>query len=51
MTSLDQPIEEEVAVLGDLPRQELAIRWIKAYGCPPPKGVKRGLLEWPKCQD
>jgi hypothetical protein len=45
MTSQDERIEEEVAAFGDLPREELVARWIKAYGCPPPKGVKRGLLE------
>ncbi|MEP9389443.1 DUF2924 domain-containing protein [Mesorhizobium sp. KR9-304] len=45
MTSLDERIEQEVAALGDLTREELAARWAKAYGCPPPKGVKRGLLE------
>jgi hypothetical protein len=45
MPSLDERIEEEVAALGDLPRSELAARWSKAYGCPPPKGVKHGLLE------
>ncbi len=45
MTSLDERIEQEVAALGDLPREELAARWAKVYGCPPPKGVKRGLLE------
>ena len=45
MTSLETRIENEVAALGDLSRDELAARWIKAYGCPPPKGVKRGLLE------
>ena len=45
MTSLETRIENEVAALGDLSREELAARWIKAYGCPPPKGVKRGLLE------
>jgi hypothetical protein len=38
-------IEQEVAALGDLPREELAARWMKIYGCPPPRGVKRGLLE------
>lgn len=38
-------MEQEVAALGDLPRDELAARWEKAYGCAPPKGVKRGLLE------
>ena len=45
MTSLQVRIENEVAALGDLSREELAARWVKAYGCPPPKGVKRGLLE------
>jgi len=45
MTSLDERIEKEVAALGDLSREELAARWAKIYGCPPPKGVKRGLLE------
>jgi hypothetical protein len=45
MTSLAERIEGEVAALGDLPREELAACWSKAYGCPPPKGVKRGLLE------
>ncbi|MEW9837677.1 DUF2924 domain-containing protein [Mesorhizobium marinum] len=45
MSSLQTRIENEVAALGDLSRDELAARWIKAYGCPPPKGVKRGLLE------
>ena len=44
MKSLETRIENEVAALGDLSRDELAARWIKAYGCPPPKGVKRGLL-------
>lgn len=38
-------LEREIAALGDLAREELAIRWMKAHGCPPPKGVKRGLLE------
>ena len=45
MKSLETRIENEVAAFGDLSREELAARWIKAYGCPPPKGVKRGLLE------
>jgi hypothetical protein len=45
MASLEERIEEEVAALGDLSREDLVARWIKAYGCPPPKGVKRGLLE------
>ena len=45
MTSLDGKLDNEVAALGDLSREELVARWVKAYGCPPPKGVKRGLLE------
>ena len=44
MTLMEGNIEYEVAALGDLPRDELVARWVKAYGCPPPKGVKRGLL-------
>jgi hypothetical protein len=38
-------IEEEIGHLADLSRQELVDLWIKAYGCRPPKGVKRPLLE------
>lgn len=45
MISLDERIEREVAALGDLSREELSVRWAKAYGSPPPKGVKRSLLE------
>lgn len=45
MTSLDERIEGEVAALGDFSREELVARWVKIYGCPPPKGVKRGLME------
>lgn len=38
-------LEREVADIGDLPRQELVAAWTAAHGCPPPKGVKRPLLE------
>ncbi|ESY03938.1 DUF2924 domain-containing protein [Mesorhizobium sp. C386A] len=38
-------LDGEIAGVGDLTRDELATAWTKAYGCPPPKGVKRGLLE------
>lgn len=31
--------------MADLPRSELAERWHRIYRCPPPKSVKRGLLE------
>ncbi|MFZ1813637.1 MAG: DUF2924 domain-containing protein [Rhizobiaceae bacterium] len=38
-------LEHEIAAIGDLPREELVERWVKAHGCLPPKGIKRGLLE------
>ena len=38
-------LEREVAGIGDLPRQDLVAAWTAAHGCPPPKGVKRPLLE------
>lgn len=38
-------VSEALAEIGDLPRANLVERWRKAYGCPPPKGIKRGLLE------
>jgi hypothetical protein len=41
----DRKLEDEVAAIGDLSREELAARWVKTYGCPPPKGIKRRLLE------
>lgn len=41
----DQKLEREVAAIRDLPREELVARWVKTYGCRPPKGIKRGLLE------
>lgn len=45
MPSLNERIEGEIVALGNLSREELVERWVKAYGCAPPKGVKRGLLE------
>ena len=41
ISAIDRLIEE----INSLPREQLAARWIKIYGQPPPKGVKRGLLE------
>jgi hypothetical protein len=41
----DAKLEREVAAIGDLSREELVARWVTVYGCPPPKGIKRGLLE------
>jgi hypothetical protein len=37
-------VEQEVAALGDLSREELAERWTKIYGHPPPKGARRDFL-------
>lgn len=39
------PLADQVAALGDLTYGDLVEHWIKAHGCPPPKGVKRSLLE------
>jgi hypothetical protein len=44
-TTLHAEVEEEIGRLADLSRQDLVDLWIKAHGCPPPKGVKRALLE------
>lgn len=38
-------LELEIGHLADLPRIELVRRWHRIYRCPPPRGVKRGLLE------
>ena len=47
-TSKSAPIsklDEKIAALADMSREDLATLWIKIYKCKPPKGVKRGLLE------
>lgn len=38
-------LAEEIAGIGDLPRDELVARWVRQYGVPPPKGFSRSLLE------
>ncbi|TGS84461.1 DUF2924 domain-containing protein [Mesorhizobium sp. M3A.F.Ca.ET.174.01.1.1] len=38
-------INTEIAAVRDLARDQLVAAWMKTYGCPPPKGVKRELLE------
>ncbi len=38
-------IEQRLDSLTDLSRDELVAQWIKIYKLPPPKAVKRGLLE------
>lgn len=43
--SLGKDPAEEIARLGDLTRDELIERWIKAHTHPPPKGISRQLLE------
>ncbi|UVK40723.1 DUF2924 domain-containing protein [Mesorhizobium sp. AR10] len=42
-----QDLDSEITGVGDLTRDDLTAAWTKTYGCPPPKGVKRGLLERP----
>ena len=39
------PVEEEMSQLAFLSRAKLVKRWIKVHRSPPPKGIKRGLLE------
>ena len=43
--AMSDRIEKEVAAISRLQRDELVALWITAHGYPPPKGVKRGLLE------
>lgn len=38
-------LEREIDGLADLPRSDLVARWQSIFGCLPPRGVKRGLLE------
>lgn len=38
-------LEEKLAEVCSLSREELVARWVKFYKHPPPKAVKRGLLE------
>lgn len=37
-------VDAEVAALNDLSRDDLAHRWRKVYGYPPPKGMRRDFL-------
>ena len=37
-------LEEEIAGLGDLPREDLVARWKSLYKAPPPKGISRALM-------
>ncbi|WP_082549953.1 DUF2924 domain-containing protein [Mesorhizobium sp. Root157] len=41
----DADIEQEIAILRDLPYPELCELWAKQYGTPAPKGTRRLLLE------
>lgn len=41
VSALDQKIGE----IAGLARNELVAEWIEVHGHPPPKGIKRGLLE------
>jgi hypothetical protein len=37
-------VEQELLALADAPREDLAARWERAHGCPPPPAVRRELL-------
>ena len=37
-------VDQEVAAIGDLTREQLAQLWEKAHGHPPPKGIRQELL-------
>lgn len=41
---MKEKVEKEVALLGDLSRENLVELWTKVHGRPPPKGIKQGLL-------
>ena len=43
-SNLIQQLEQEIARVGGLGRDELVTLWVKAYGHPPPKGTSRKLL-------
>lgn len=43
--SKQSDLSREIGQLADLPRTDLVVHWHRIYRCPPPKGVKRGLLE------
>lgn len=45
MTSSNSSIDVQIASLDAMPRADLVERWKKKYKHPPPKGVKRRLLE------
>lgn len=44
MVAIDELLRE-VAAIGDLPRNELTVRWKRIYRTEPPKGARRVLLE------
>ncbi len=40
-----EDLERQIATLSCRPRSELVEEWIRIYGRPPPKYIKRGLIE------
>ncbi len=38
-------VEQKLLAISEISREDLAGEWIKIYKCPPPKSIKRGLLE------
>jgi len=45
MSRSHQSLDVQIGALQDLSRAQLVEQWIKLFKCPPPKGVKRGLLK------
>ena len=40
-----EDLEKQIAALSSRPRSELVEEWVRIYGRPPPKYIKRGLIE------
>lgn len=45
MSSSRSKLTDRIAELGNLTREDLVALWVKMFKHPPPKAVKRGLLE------
>lgn len=45
-TAKTEDVEQELAAIPKMSREDLVARWAEAYGRPPPKGLSRRLLEY-----
>ena len=41
-----EPVADELSAITKLSRGDLIVRWESIYGCCPPKGISRRLLEY-----